>query len=42
MTSGEFPESWSKAIIAPLLKNGNAVDVNNYRGISLYLLLVNY
>ena len=33
--SGEYPESWSKAVIFPLHKKGNPRKADNYRGISL-------
>ena len=35
MDQGEFPESWGKSILCPILKKGNVNDPNNYRGISL-------
>ena len=35
MDQGEFPESWGKSILCPILKKGKVIDPNNYRGISL-------
>ena len=35
ISSGYFPDSWIEGIIIPLLKKGDAGDVNNYRGITL-------
>ena len=32
---GIFPESWSRAFIAPLHKKGNMLDPMNYRGLAL-------
>ena len=32
---GEFPESWTRAIIVPIHKKGNLNYPNNYRGIAL-------
>ena len=34
MDQGEFPESWGKSILCPILKKGNFNDPNNCRGIS--------
>ena len=36
---GEFPEQWTRAILVPLFKKGNANDPNNYRGISLLSII---
>eukprot|EP00745_Piridium_sociabile_P014687 TRINITY_DN21651_c0_g1_i6.p1 TRINITY_DN21651_c0_g1~~TRINITY_DN21651_c0_g1_i6.p1 ORF type:complete len:655 (+),score=42.51 TRINITY_DN21651_c0_g1_i6:130-2094(+) len=33
--SGEYPQSWTKAVIFPLHKKGNSRKTDNYRGISL-------
>ena len=33
--TGNFPESWSKAVIIPLFKKGDKNNPENYRGISL-------
>ena len=33
--SGSGPADWKKALLVPVLKNGNPVDLDNYRGISL-------
>ena len=35
LSSGQFPDAWTEAIIQPLHKKGNTQDPNNYRGISL-------
>ena len=35
ITEGLFPDSWKRAIIIPLKKEGNSEDVNNLRPISL-------
>ena len=35
ITEGLFPDSWKRAIIMPLKKEGNSEDVNNLRPISL-------
>ena len=35
LETGEFPSSWSKGIIFPLFKKGDANNTNNYRGITL-------
>ena len=35
LDSGYFPDSWTKAIILPVLEKGNVNEVKNYRGISL-------
>ncbi|XP_067001635.2 LINE-1 retrotransposable element ORF2 protein isoform X1 [Anabrus simplex] len=32
---GKVPSDWAKAVIAPIYKQGNRKDCNNYRGISL-------
>ena len=37
--SGIYPDEWTKSMIFPLYKKGNANDVNNYRGISLLNVL---
>ena len=34
-STGNYPESWSNAVIFPLHKKGNTRRVDNYRGISL-------
>ena len=34
-TTGVYPDIWKNGINIPLYKNGNPVDVNNYRGITL-------
>jgi hypothetical protein len=31
----ELPDQWKGSIIAPIYKNGNKTDCNNYLGISL-------
>ena len=31
----EFPVSWTEGLRTPVFKNGNKLDVNNYRGISV-------
>ena len=33
--SGKFPKSWKDGIIIPVHKQGNKLDVNNYRGITI-------
>jgi exonuclease III len=33
--TGYFPENWSRSIIAPIFKKGDALKPENYRGISL-------
>ena len=33
--TSEVPSYWSKAIVVPIFKKGNALEVNNYRPISL-------
>lgn len=35
MSSGFFPNMWAQCIIIPVFKKGDALDPNNYRGISL-------
>ena len=32
---GKFPTSWTRGIIVPIFKYGNATDPGNYRGITL-------
>ena len=33
--TSQLPSFWSKAIVVPIFKKGNPLDVNNYRPISL-------
>lgn len=33
--SGRAPLDWKKALIVPVLKKGDSIDMDNYRGISL-------
>lgn len=35
LSSGFFPNMWAQCIIIPVFKKGDALDPNNYRGISL-------
>ena len=35
LSTGEFPDNWSKAILTPIHKKGNRQDPTNYRGIAL-------
>ena len=35
LNSGIFPKSWKDGIIIPVHKQGNKLDVNNYRGITI-------
>ena len=35
LNSGVFPKSWKDGIIIPVHKQGNKLDVNNYRGITI-------
>lgn len=35
LSSGQFPESWSRGMLLPLYKSGPKENPNNYRGISL-------
>ena len=37
--SGQYPESWTKSVIVPLLKKGDASNPENYRGISLLSII---
>ena len=32
---GVVPEDWKKALIVPLFKKGDPINIDNYRGISL-------
>jgi len=33
--SGHFPDDWTRSVIIPLLKKGDVLNPENYRGISL-------
>ena len=35
LNTGNFPSNWSKGLIVPVYKKGDASDTNNYRGITL-------
>ena len=35
LDSGNFPETWCKAILCPVHKKGDVEEPKNYRGISL-------
>jgi hypothetical protein len=39
LTTGEYPESWSKAILCSIFKGGDVTQETNYRGISLLCTL---
>ena len=35
LSTGCYPTAWSTGIIVPILKSGDPMDPNNYRGITL-------
>ena len=35
LSTGEFPDNWSKALLTPIHKKGNRQEPTNYRGIAL-------
>jgi hypothetical protein len=39
LNSGEYPETWTSAIIVPIHKSGDKNTPNNYRGVSLLSVL---
>jgi hypothetical protein len=40
--TGIFPSTWSSFIIIPVYKKGDSTDLNNYRGLVLLEICVNY
>ena len=41
LKAGYFPTAWKKANVVPVHKKGNKQILNNYRPVSLYLVVVN-
>ncbi len=39
IVTGKFPSPWKHATVIPIFKNGDRSDVNNYRPVSLLLIL---
>ena len=39
LSTGQFPQSWTEGIIVPVHKQGSKLAANNYRGITVVVLV---